>query len=101
MFTNITIVEANSEVFWGRGITYFFLMTALVMTVRVYYLMYKGANEWTPYKLAFDKRPGVYNLVSHLKILSGLGISSIAAAIIFDTSYAGLFYFKLQENEEQ
>ena len=25
MFTNITIVEANSEVFWGRGITYFFL----------------------------------------------------------------------------
>lgn len=100
MFTNPVIVEVNSNVFWGRGISYAFLMTALVVTVRVFYLMYKGTNEWKQYKLAFDKRSGIFNFVSHLKVVSIMGIVAIACAIIFDTSYTALFYAKMTSSDQ-
>ena len=97
MFTNEIIVDANKNVFWGRGITYSFLMIALIVSVRIFYLMYKGTNDWKPYKLAFDKRPGVYNFVSHQKLLSIMGITAIVCTILFDTSYTALFYVEVAE----
>ena len=100
MFTNPVIVEVNSNVFLGRGISYTFLMTALVVTVRVFYLMYKGTNDWKLYKLAFDKRQGIFNFVSHLKVVSIMGIVAIACSVIFDTSYTALFYAKVTSSDQ-
>ena len=99
MFTNQAIVETNKDVFLGRGITYAFLSTALIVSVRIFYLMYKGSNDWKPYRLALDKRQGIYNFVSHQKFISVVGITAICCVICFDTGYTVLFLLALGDDK--
>merc|ERR1719259_442318 len=100
MFTNEIIVETNKDVFWGRGISYSFLLFSMIMATRIFYLMFKNTAKWNVYKVAFDKREGIHNLISHLKCLVIVKITSIISLIIFDTSYAALFYVKMEDYED-
>jgi len=83
MFTNEIIVETNKDVFWvsenkfstkiwnefqGRGISYSFLLFSMIMATRIFYLMFKNTAKWNVYKVSFDKREGIHNLISHLKV---------------------------------
>ena len=99
MFTNLTIVEANKDVFLGRGITYAFLSVALIVSVRIFYLMYKGSNDWKTYFLALDKTEGIHNFVSHQKFISVVGITAICCVICFDTGYTILFIVALGDDQ--
>ena len=100
----------------------------MIMATRIFYLMFKNTAKWNVYKVAFDKREGIHNLISHLKeifrnkltlraifelkasknicfdennkCLVIVKITSIISLIIFDTSYAALFYVKMEDDEE-
>ena len=40
----------------------------MIMATRIFYLMFKNTAKWNVYKVAYDKREGIHNLISHLKV---------------------------------